>query len=77
MATGRHGFITTDGTTWTREGCTVYVQRTDARDRGHDDARPYVLAYRTDGEPTGELDTYERCRTLRNALRLARERGER
>ena len=72
MATGRYGFTTTDGTTWTRATCEVYVVRTDARERGHDDARPYRVAYLS-GEPTGEMDTYERFRLLRNALSRANE----
>jgi hypothetical protein len=72
MATKRYGFTTTDGTTWAREGCAVYVEKTDANERGHDDALPYRLAHRS-GEPTGEGDTYERFRLLRNALSRANE----
>lgn len=65
-----HGFRTTDGTTWTRPDCRAYVERTDANERGHDDARPYRVAWLS-GEPTGEGDVYERFRTLRNAVERA------
>lgn len=66
----KHGFRTTDGTTWTREGCRAYIQRTDENERGHDNARPYRVAWLS-GEPTGENDTYEKFRTLRNAVACA------
>lgn len=70
MASILRGFITTDGTTWTRPGCRCYVEKTDATDRSHSDARPYRVAWLS-GEPTGEMDTYERFRTFRNAVACA------
>lgn len=75
MAT-RNGFSTTDGTTWTRPDCRAYVERTDANERGHDDARPYRVAWLS-GEATGEGNTYERYFSLRHATARALSVGKR
>lgn len=58
-------FSTTDNEFWSAPGVHAYVHRD-----GDDDVRPYRVAF-NDGSPTGDLDVYERFRTLDAALDAA------